>query len=480
MSQLHDAAERRQSGYEESGSQQSGAGGSRRDFLRRGALGISVAAVGAAHLADNPARAAGDSAAASVTEPARKIPVVAEVDVVVVGGGPGGVPAALAAARAGAKVMLVERYAFLGGHATADLMNCYNGFRNQRPPNETQTVKGIPAEIIAEIHKLGGTSLDVSYAQAKKNLDQGELTYCVGVDPEVVKYVQLKMLVDAGVELLLHSWGAAALREGNRVTGVIVQNKSGRQAIRAKVTVDATGDGDIAADAGADFFQADKAKLLSWSLMLRFANVDKEKLRGMPGILINDSLVVWGPGIGGVDGTDVRDLTRAEVQTRLQIPAHVAGRLKQPGFENAFLVESATNIGVRETRHILGEYFLTGKDIIAGKHFEDVVAIGSNPIPGYREPDGRRRRFFLEHEGYDVPYRCLVPKKIDGLLVSGRCISHDSVAAQSARAMACCMAIGHAAGAAAALAAGDDLVPRKVPVKELQQLLLKQKAELRL
>ena len=133
-----------------------------------------------------------------------------------------------------------------------------------------------------------------------------------------------------------------------------------------------------------------------------------------------------------------------------------------------------------ETRHILGEHFLTGREIIEGKRFEDVVAIGSNPIPGYREPDGRRRRLFLEREGYDIPYRCLTPKRIDGLLTSGRCISHDSLAAQSARPMATCMAIGHAAGAAAALAALNDLPTRRVPVTDLQRLLLEQNAELRL
>ncbi len=458
---------------------------SRRDFLRCAAAGLSVAAVTGAGPVANGQVADGQEAAdasqpESITEPARKIPVIAGVDVVVVGGGPGGVPAALAAARAGAKVMLVERHAFLGGNATAGLMTCYNGFRNQQAPNDNQTVKGIPAEIVAEIHKAGGTSPGVSYPQAAEDLDAGKLTYCVGLDPEVVKYVQLKMLVDAGVELLFHSWGASAIRDGNRVAGVIVQNKSGRQAIRAKVTVDATGDGDIAADAGAEFFAAENAKRLSWSLMLRLANVDQEKLRGMPGILVNDSMVVWGPGIGNVDGTDVRDLTRAEIETRLKIREFVANRRKQPGFENAFLIDSATGVGVRETRHILGGYFLTGQDIIKGKRFDDVVAVGSNPIPGYHEPDGRRRRFFLEHEGYDIPYRCLVPKQIDGLLTSGRCISHDSLAAQSARAMATCMAVSHAAGAAAALAAKNNQPPRHVPMKDIQRLLLQQNAELRM
>ncbi len=464
----------------ESPSASQAAGKSRRDFLRSAAAGLSAAAVTGAGQVAGGQQATDASEPETFTEPARKIPVIAEVDVVVVGGGPGGGPAALAAARAGAKAMLVERYAFLGGNATAGLMTCYNGFRNQRSPNDTQTVKGIPAEIVAEIHKAGGTSPDVAYPQEAGDLDSGELTYCVGLDPEVVKHVQLRMLVDAGVELLLHSWGAAAIRDGNRVAGVIVQNKSGRQAIRAKVTVDASGDGDIAADAGAECFMAQKSKRLSWSLMLRMANVDKEKLRGMPGILVGDSMIVWGPGIGSVDGTDVRDLTRAEIETRLKIPQYVANRRSQPGFEDAYLVESATNIGVRETRHILGGYFLTATDVIQGKRFKDVVAIGSNPIPGYPEPDGRRRRYFLEHEGYDIPYRCLVPKRIDGLLTSGRCISHEPLAAQSARAMATCMAIGQAAGSAAALAAKANQPPRQVAVKSLQRLLLEQNAELRL
>ncbi len=151
-----------------------------------------------------------------------------------------------------------------------------------------------------------------------------------------------------------------------------------------------------------------------------------------------------------------------------------------PDFENAHLSNSATGVGGRETRHILGEYFLTGKEIIEGKRFDDVVAIGSNPIPGYIEANGTRRRLYLPHEGFDIPYRCLVPKKVDGLLVSGRCISHDSTAAQSARAMAACMAISQAAGAAAALAARENMAPRKVPVAQLQRLLVEQKAELRL
>ncbi len=288
------------------------------------------------------------------------------------------------------------------------------------------------------------------------------------------------MLVDAGVELLLHAWGAGALREGGRVTGVIVQSKSGRQAIRSKVVVDATGDGDIAADAGAEFFKPHKSELLSWSLMMRLANVDKSKLRGMPGILCKNTMVVWGPGISGMDGTDVRDLTRAEIKTRLEVPDHVARRRKQPGFENAYLVETATNIGVRETRHILGGHFLTGREVIAGARFEDVVAIGSNPIPGYRDSSGRRRRLFFEHEGYDIPYLCLVPKETDGVLVSGRCISADSTAAQSSRAMATCMAISHAAGAAAALAVKNKVSPRQVDVTALQRLLLDQNAELRM
>jgi len=191
------------------------------------------------------------------------------------------------------------------------------------------------------------------------------------------------------------------------------------------------------------------------------------------GIRIGDRVVKWGPGFGG-DGLDVENLTQAEVECRLKLWEDVQQMKKKPGMESLYLMESATGIGVRETRRILGEYIVTEQDAIKGIHYPDVIAISSNPMPSYHG-----KRFFFEHEGFEIPYRSLVPKKIDGLVLTGRCISCEQAPFQSARSMAPAMAIGHASGCAAAMSAKSQTPPRKLDVKTLQKLLLSQKAELR-
>ena len=186
-----------------------------------------------------------------------------------------------------------------------------------------------------------------------------------------------------------------------------------------------------------------------------------------------DRVVRWGPGFGG-DGLDAENLTRAEVETRLKLWEQVQAMRKQPGQESLYLALTATGIGVRETRRIRGEYVLTEQDAIRGTRFPDVIAISSNPMPGYHG-----RRFFFEHEGFDIPYRCLVPQKVEGLVLTGRCISCEQGPFQSARSMAPAMAVGHASGCAAALAATNGVPPRQLDIKALQKLLVAQKAELR-
>jgi hypothetical protein len=192
------------------------------------------------------------------------------------------------------------------------------------------------------------------------------------------------------------------------------------------------------------------------------------------GIRIRDRVVRWGPGSGG-DGLDVENLTRAEVETRLKLWDQVQELRKKPGMESVCLLHSATGIGVRETRRILGEYVVTEKDAIQGTRFPDVIAISSNPMPSYHG-----KRFFFQHEGFDIPYRSLVPKKVEGLVLSGRSISCEQAPFQSARSMAPAMAIGHASGCAAAMAATSGVPPRRLDVKALQKLLISQNAELRL
>ncbi|UCC22635.1 MAG: FAD-dependent oxidoreductase [Planctomycetota bacterium] len=418
------------------------------------------------------------SAAQSGREPYREeihTPIAARYDVVVAGGGPSGVIAAVAAARSGADTLLVERYPFLGGNGTAGLMTCYNGFRNQRPPEALQTVKGIPAEYIAELVRLGGIADEDSYPKAKHDAAGGELPYCIGFDPEAAKVASLNLIRKEGVKLRLHSWIAGPMLDGCRVTGIIVESKSGRQAISADIVIDATGDGDIAARAGAPFMgPAQQGDRMDMSLMYRLGGVPASIKGSYDGIRIGDRVVRWGPGFGG-DGLDAENLTRAEVECRLELWEEVQQIKKEPGMESVYLMQSATGIGVRETRRILGEYVVTEQDAIKGIHYPDVIAISSNPMPDYHG-----KRFFFEHEGFEIPYRSLVPKKIEGLVLTGRCISCEQAPFQSARSMAPAMAIGHASGCAAALSAKGQTPPRKLDVKSLQKLLLSQNAELRM
>lgn len=405
-------------------------------------------------------------------------PIVARHQVVVAGGGPSGVIAAAAAARSGADTLLIERYAFLGGNGVAGLMTCYNGFRNQRPPEALQTVKGIPAEYIAELVRLGGVADADTYEQPVPHyVAKGDIPYTVPFDPEVAKVASLNLLRKEGVKMRLHSWVVAPMLDGSRVTGVIVESKSGRQAIAADLVIDCTGDGDVAAWAGAPFMSPVKpgeGDRMGMTLMYRLGGVPGSVKGPFGGIRHRDWVTRWGPRFGG-DGTDVENLTRAEVETRLQLWDRVQEMRKKEGMESLYLMQTATGIGVRETRRITGEYIVTTQDAIKGTRFPDVIAISSNPMPGYHG-----KRFFFDHEGFDIPYRSLVPKKVEGLVLSGRCISCEQGPFQSARSMAPAMAIGHASGCAAAMAATSGVPPRKLNVKELQKLLLSQNAELRL
>jgi hypothetical protein len=394
--------------------------------------------------------------------------------VVVAGGGPSGVIAAAAAARSGADTLLIERYAFLGGNGTAGLMTCYNGFRNQRPREALQTVKGIPAEYIAELVRLGGVADADTYHSPPHDYRHGELTYTIPFDAEAAKIASLNLLIRAGVKLRLHSWIAAPMMSGSRVTGVIVESKSGRQAIAADIVIDCTGDGDVAARAGAPFMgPAEKGDRMEMSLMYGLGGVPGNVEGPFSGIRKGEHVVRWGPRATG-DGLDVENLTRVEIESRLKLWADVERLRRQPGMESIYLSKTATGIGVRETRRIIGEYVLTSEDAIAGRRFPDVIAISSNPMPEYHGS-----RYFFRHEGFDIPYRCLVPKTVNGLVLSGRSISCEQGPFQSARSMAPAMAVGHASGCAAALAARKGVEPRKLDPKELQRLLLDQKAELR-
>ncbi len=442
----------------------------RRVFVQT-AMGATVVGLGAAFSKEPIQGVANQNTYRETLE----TPIVARHQVVVAGGGPSGVIAALAAARSGADTILLERYAFLGGNGTAGLMTCYNGFRNQRPPETLQTVKGIPAEYIAELVRLGGIADSDSYERTvQHDVRKGDVPYTVPFDAEAAKIACLNLLKKEGVKLRLHSWVAAPMLDGPRVTGVIVHSKSGRQAIAADIVIDCTGDGDIAAAAGAPFMgPAATGDRMGMSLMYALGGVPSTIQGSFGGMRKGDHVVRWGPGITA-DGIDVEALTAAEVNARLKLWDNVQDLKKKAGQESIYLSQTATTIGVRETRRILGEYVVTEQDAIRGARFADVIAISSNPMPGYHG-----RRFFFKHEGFDIPYRSLVPRKIDGLVLTGRCISCEQAPFQSARSMAPAMAIGHASGCAAALAVKRGVPPRKLDVKALQALLAEQKAEIR-
>ena len=442
----------------------------RNDLGRRGFLRASLAGAAA-----SGSVVAGAPQGATTYRETLGTPIVGRYQVIVAGGGPSGVIAAAAAARSGATTLLIERYAFLGGNGTAGLMTCYNGFRNQRDPQTLQTVKGIPAEYIAELVRLGGVAdVDNYERNFSHDITKGDIPYTVPFDPEAAKIASLNLIRKEGVKLRLHSWVVGPMLDGARVTGVVVESESGRQAIAADIVIDCTGDGDIAARAGAPFMSpATTGDRMPMSMMYRIGGVPATVEGAFGGIRIRDRVVRWGAGFGG-DGIDVENLTRAEVETRLKLWDEVQQLRKKPGMESIALLDSATCIGVRETRRIAGEYTVTENDAIEGVRFPDVIAISSNPMPSYKG-----KRYFFKHAGFDIPYRSLVPKKIEGLVLSGRCISCEQGPFQSARSMAPAMAVGHASGCAAALAATTGVPPRKLNVKTLQKLLLSQKAELR-
>ena len=417
----------------------------------------------------------GNGVSKTYLEPAREIPVARDTDVIVVGGGPAGIAAAISSARVGARTTLVERFGYLGGTATASLMACINGFRNQVDPDSTQTVRGIAEEIVLRLKELGGLGKS-PYPQKPYPTEPGRLAYSYAIDTEKWKYVTLRMCVDAGVDLRFHTWFCASIVEAGVLRGILVESKSGREAMIARVVVDASGDGDVAARAGVPFWQTarDEAPRLNDALMYRIG-FGRTRPAEPYACDLGTTAVVWGPGLGPLNGVDADELSCAEVDARLRVYEDLAEKqARNPELADAWVLETPPLLGIRQTRFIQGEYTLTADDAILGRRFDDVVAISSCPIIHYY---GYRR--YLEHEGYDIPYRCLVPVTVDHLLIAGRCISSEQQPYESHRAMVPMMAIGQAAGTAAALAAREDVSPRDLGVTELQRALIAQGAELR-
>ena len=397
----------------------------------------------------------------TITEPAREIPVFKEVDVVVAGGGPAGVNAAIAAARNGAKTLLVERYGYLGGMMTGSSITWYLGFGN----GERQIVKGLTDEVVVRLGEVGGLA-----SERNKSGDCNS-------DAEILKCLSVVMLEEAGAETLLHSWIASAVMEDDVCKGIIVENKSGRQAILAKVVIDATADGDVCHSAGAEM----KTDNHDISLICRMEGVDQGKVDALKKdaperyeALMKEMEAQGGQVPSGqVKFTDrsavsVEDLTYIENEARKRLVKGLLFlRSNVPGYENAKLSKTCPQIGVRESRKIVGGYVLTMDDILASAKFDDGIGRCGAQMTGYKLYD-------VSGLDYDIPYRCLVPQKVENLLAAGRCISTTHEAMNTLRLIVPCMLAGEAAGTAAALAVKDGTTPRQIDISRLQNRLKEQ------
>jgi hypothetical protein len=451
----------------------------------------------AGRLSERRARPAG-----AITEPARRVPLFRDCDVLVAGGGPAGTAAAIAAARAGADVALIERHNHLGGLSTGglviwiDRMTDWSGRR---------VIEGIAAELLDRLPRdaVAGPSRSdwgsadaatAAYWKERTAAFHGIVTWSPTIDPEHLKLLSQEIVLGAGVHLVFHAWAAAPIVEEGRVTGAVFESKEGRLAIRAGVTIDCTGDGDLFHRAGAgsesDIDERDIHHCTNTAWL--FGGVDMarwiafktgdpegfkafmERGRGACGGLFERPFVSWrddvalflGPRLAGYSAVDVEDQTEVEIRSHRLMAQHLAVyREHAPGFANAYLLLSAPQLGVRHARRLVGVGRVTREDWSNATPRPDEIGISPSLSPKFP---------FLS-----VPYGCLVPRDIDGLLVAGRHISCDPSSHSFLREIPQCWLTGQAAGVAAALAGAERCAPRAVPIAELQAALRRQQVLLR-
>ena len=445
----------------------------------------------------------------TVRESAREVPVIAEVDVLVVGSGPGGLAAALGAARAGASTLLLERFGCLGGNITVVGVESLAWYRRE----QTVDSEGIGIELEARAKAAGATSPEVQSRSEALNAD-------------MFKVVADQLVEEAGVRPLLHAVAVDVVMEGDTLRGVMIHSKSGRGAILARRTVDATGDADIAHHAGAPYHKTPRERMLPVTVMFSVAGVDRKRF--LDYVAANPTKYKdWGlnwdtekggkedelfspylerpfaqaraagvipPGlksIGGTwstitdsgeatylnmihltgfDGTDVWDLTRAEIEGRYQaLQAIKALNHFAPGFEAARLRTYGMTVGIRDTRKIEGRYNLTERDVRNQARFADSIGIFPEFIDGYGV-------LVLPTTGrfFEIPFGALVPRQVENLLVAGRCIAGDEISHAAVRSMMCCTVTGQGAGVAAALSIKDGVPSSQVDIGRLQAELRRQ------
>ena len=432
-----------------------------------------------------------------VIESSRETPLFGEYEVVVLGGGPAGIAAAIAAGRTGRSTILVERYGFLGGAGTAAGLSTFCGLHAVVHGRHEQVVHGIAGEILERLAAMDGLN--------PPHLTIRDQIQAQAYDISAFKIAADQLMAEAGVEVLFHAFGVAAVMGGeDRVDALLVETKSGRCAIRGRLFVDASGDGDLAAWAGAPFEVGDGAgNMLYPSTMFRINGVNPAKAgrawelipdlmddaersgrrfpRKKPIVRPQRNPIEWranltqikNPDGSAVSGIDARELSYGEVEGRRQC-WDVFEFIKSvtPGFEDAYIVEIAPQIGIRETRRVIGEYLLTEKDILGCSDFEDSIGVNGWPVEAHIKGDVKFVFAPPGSRGFNqIPYRIVLPKRVENLFIVGRCASMSHEGQSSARVSGPCFVMGQAAGTAADLALRDGVTPRKVNVRDLQQRL---------
>jgi FAD dependent oxidoreductase len=446
----------------------------------------------------------------TITEPSRQTPVYGEFDVVVVGGGPAGIMAAAAAARAGQSTLLIERYGFLGGAGTAGGLSTFCGLHARTHGEDVRVIRGLADELLDRLVKLDG-------------LNAPHLTIADGIaaqafDISAYKIAADELVTGAGARILFHAMAVGAVMKdaGTSSTGtidaVLIESKSGRQAVRGRFFVDASGDGDLAAWAGVPYEKAPPIDGMMYpSLMFRINAVDLAKAgpapwrtverlmdeaekagthtfpRKKPIVRPQRNPLEWRANLtqlrredgGAIDGTNVDELTRGELIGRQQaLDAFTFIRDRAPGFEDSYIVDIAPQIGIRETRRIIGEYQLTEDDVLGCADFDDTIGVNGWPVESH-VAGTVEFRWQRDPRGFNqLPFRIISSGSVDNLYVTGRCASMTHGAQSAARVTGPCFAMGEAAGTAAGMALDAGLPGDRISVTELQRRLQDQGAYL--
>jgi FAD dependent oxidoreductase len=438
----------------------------------------------------------------TIEEPARQIPIYGEYEVAVLGGGPAGMAAAVAAARAGRRTLLVERYGFLGGMGTAAGVTNFCGLHANVHGEMHRVVQGVASDLLARIDRLDGLN--------KPHLILSKI-FAQAYDTAAYKIAADDLLAEHEVDILFHALGAGVAMQGEtRINALFVETKAGRQAIRADIFIDCSGDGDLAAWAGARYEVGDSlGHMLYPSMMFRLNGIDPAKAgdawRTIPQLMEQAeargthkfprkaaivrpqrSQIEWRVNFtqlkrddgSAINGLEPDDLTRGEIDGRRQAVEAFQFLRTVPGFEKSYIIDLPPQLGIRETRRVVGGYQLSGEDVLGCASFDDSIGVNGWPMEVHVAGDVIFKFPPIpESRGYnELPYRMLVPEGVDNLLVAGRCASMTHEGQSAARVSGACFAMGEAAGTAAALALSGNTPPRDIAIEELQQALKQQGA----